>query len=158
MENHGRIVNILPFTILHLHSNSTGCRTIRFPKNINDVIRIVSFSGDLKNDGSLLQITIKPNSSSNKTITFNCVNCGNLNGNKINVLSTSVSLSQRIKGDIDGNGICDIFDVIRLLKYLNDRSTSVVIENCNVDGSNPIDIFDVIKLLKYLNDKSVVIY
>jgi hypothetical protein len=148
-------------TVLSVDNTGIAAKaTLDDGTNINQLIRIVNFTGDIDNDGPILQLTVKPNTAGDKTLTFNCVNCGNWDSQQINVRSASVDLVEvtRVKGDIDGNNDCDIFDVIRLLRYLNDKSTTVVIENCNVDGAGTIDIFDVIRLLRYLNDKSTVIY
>jgi len=60
-----------------------------------------------------------------------------------------------IRGDVNGDGVIDYFDVSRLLRYLWEVDTSIVDfvpENADVNSDGVVDYFDVSLLLRYLWD------
>ena len=55
----------------------------------------------------------------------------------------------KISGDVDGDGIIDMQDVLRLHKYVSDwDDIEVISENCDVNQDSSVDMKDVLSLLK----------
>ena len=77
-------------------------------------------------------------------------------------LTQSVSLRGQsggyIPGDINGDQKTNIFDVIRLLKYVTGENVQIVPGSADTNGDNKTNIFDVIRLLKYVTGENVMIY
>ena len=61
------------------------------------------------------------------------------------------------KGDMTGDGKVNIFDVVRLLKYVTGESVTVY-ANPDVTGDTKENIFDVVRLLKFVTGESVEIH
>ena len=62
-----------------------------------------------------------------------------------------------LKGDMTGDGKVNIFDVVRLLKYVTGESVTVY-ANPDVTGDTKENIFDVVRLLKFVTGESVEIH
>ena len=58
--------------------------------------------------------------------------------------------TSRLPGDVTGDKKVDIFDLIRLRKYLARMEVEINEKNADVTGDNKVDIFDLIRLRKYL--------
>ncbi len=60
-----------------------------------------------------------------------------------------------LRGDVDQNGTVDIFDAMRLFKYVNEEITLTIDELtvCEVTGDGETDIFDAMRLFKYINEE-----
>ena len=55
-----------------------------------------------------------------------------------------------LPGDINGDGVVDILDAIRLSKYIAKMDVEINYSAADVNGDGTIDIFDLIRLKKYL--------
>ncbi len=56
-----------------------------------------------------------------------------------------------VPGDVTGNGVIDIMDLLRLQKYISGSSVMINLANADVNGSGNIDIFDLIRLKKMIS-------
>ena len=54
-------------------------------------------------------------------------------------------------GDVTGDGKVDIFDAIRLRRYISGEDVEVNQAQCDVNGNGAVDIFDLIRLQKMLS-------
>ena len=64
----------------------------------------------------------------------------------------------RIPGDINGDGLVNNKDVLRLIRYLKDTSTQVVEENLDVNGDGFVNNKDVLRLIRFLKSGDVEIH
>lgn len=53
-------------------------------------------------------------------------------------------------GDVTGDGSIDVFDAIRLRKYIAGENVEVDLAQCDTNGDGKVDIFDLIRLQKQL--------
>lgn len=76
----------------------------------------------------------------------------NENENKVKIVAEEggVSIVNRVPGDVNGDGIVDGRDAIRLGKYLAKIDVEIDIANSDVTGDGKIDGRDLIRLKKYL--------
>ena len=63
---------------------------------------------------------------------------------------TEVTVTSRIPGDVNDDGEVDIFDYVRLKKYIAGFDVTISEANADVNGDGEIDIFDCVRLKKYL--------
>ena len=74
---------------------------------------------------------------------------------KANIVAGGVTVTSRIPGDVNDDGEVDIFDCVRLKKYLAGFSVTINASNADVNGDGEVDIFDCVRLKKYLAGMSV---
>ena len=74
---------------------------------------------------------------------------------KANIVAGSVTVTSRIPGDVNDDGEVDIFDCVRLKKYLAGFNVTINASNADVNGGGEVDIFDCVRLKKYLAGMSV---
>ncbi len=74
---------------------------------------------------------------------------------KANIVAGSVTVTSRIPGDVNDDGEVDIFDCVRLKKYLAGFNVTINASNADVNGDGEVDIFDCVRLKKYLAGMSV---
>ncbi len=57
-----------------------------------------------------------------------------------------------VRGDGDGNGVCDVFDAVRILSYIVSQGSLTRNEKLamNVDGSSNVDVFDAVAILTFI--------
>ena len=72
-----------------------------------------------------------------------------------NIVAGSVTVTSRIPGDVNDDGEVDIFDCVRLKKYLAGFNVTINASNADVNGDGEVDIFDCVRLKKYLAGMSV---
>ena len=65
---------------------------------------------------------------------------------------TDQLVSLVIKGDGDGNGVCDVFDAVKILSHIVSSGALTRSEKLalNVDGSDKVDVFDAVSILTYI--------
>ena len=61
----------------------------------------------------------------------------------------------RIPGDTNGDGVVNVFDLVRLKKYLTGGDVEIGMLNADVTGDGKIDVFDLLRLKKYLAGMAV---
>lgn len=66
------------------------------------------------------------------------------------VTAGGVTVTSRIPGDVNDDGEVDIFDCVRLKKYIAGFDVTISEANADVNGDGEIDIFDCVRLKKYL--------
>ena len=66
------------------------------------------------------------------------------------VTAGGVTVTSRIPGDVNDDGEVDIFDCVRLKKYIAGFDVTINEANADVNGDGEIDIFDCVRLKKYL--------
>lgn len=64
-------------------------------------------------------------------------------------MATSVATEEVIQGDVDGNGVVNSDDAIRVLYYVLDPAQYTVSQECDFDGDGDVDSNDAIYLLYY---------
>lgn len=64
---------------------------------------------------------------------------------------TATPMPTVIKGDVNGDGLVNIADVIRLLKHVNKSEVFTDASHCDIDGDESVNISDVIRLLNHVN-------
>ena len=74
---------------------------------------------------------------------------------KANIVAGGVTVTSRIPGDVNDDGEVDIFDCVRLKKYLAGFNVTINASNADVNGDGEVDIFDCVRLKKYLAGMSV---
>ncbi len=67
-----------------------------------------------------------------------------------NIVTGGVIVTSRIPGDVNDDGEVDIFDCVRLKKYIAGFDVTISEANADVNGDGEIDIFDCVRLKKYL--------
>ena len=72
-----------------------------------------------------------------------------------NIVAGGVTVTSRIPGDVNDDGEVDIFDCVRLKKYLAGFNVTINASNADVNGDGEVDIFDCVRLKKYLAGMSV---
>lgn len=68
----------------------------------------------------------------------------------VSVIAGGVTVTSRIPGDINGDGIVNVLDCLRLKKYLAGFNVTIVEENADVTGDGNINVVDCLRLKKYL--------
>lgn len=63
--------------------------------------------------------------------------------------------TKNLPGDVNDDGNIDMFDALRLLKYVTGWDVTINEKNANVNGDDSIDMFDALRLLKYVTDWDV---
>lgn len=66
------------------------------------------------------------------------------------VFAGGITVTSRIPGDVNDDGEVDIFDCVRLKKYIAGFDVTINEANADVNGDGEIDIFDCVRLKKYL--------
>ena len=66
------------------------------------------------------------------------------------VTAGGVTVTSWIPGDVNDDGEVDIFDCVRLKKYIAGFDVTISEANADVNGDGEIDIFDCVRLKKYL--------
>lgn len=66
------------------------------------------------------------------------------------VVAGGITVTSRIPGDVNDDGEVDIFDCVRLKKYIAGFDVTINEANADVNGDGEIDIFDCVRLKKYL--------
>ena len=77
---------------------------------------------------------------------FTCV----IQGGKITVYSF-------LPGDLNGDGKVTVKDLVRLQRYILDRSVEIF-GNPDTNGDGKITVKDLVRLQRYILDRSIVIY
>ena len=67
-----------------------------------------------------------------------------------NIVTGGVIVTSWISGDVNDDGEVDIFDCVRLKKYIAGFDVTISEANADVNGDGEIDIFDCVRLKKYL--------
>ena len=62
----------------------------------------------------------------------------------------TVTITDRIPGDVTGDGEVDVFDCVRLKRYIAGFDVTINEANADVNGDGEIDIFDCVRLQRYL--------
>lgn len=68
----------------------------------------------------------------------------------VSVIAGGVTVTSRIPGDINGDGIVNVLDCLRLKKYLAGFDVTIVEGNADVTGDGNINVVDCLRLKKYL--------
>jgi hypothetical protein len=94
------------------------------------------------------------------TITYEPGNICNLDEEDVDFAITAgaVTVASYMPGDINGDGVVNNKDLNRLMKYLTDKSTTVVKAALDVNGDGSVNNKDLNRLMKYLTDKTVEIH
>ena len=60
-----------------------------------------------------------------------------------------------LRGDVNADGKVDIYDVMRLFKFVNEEIgvTDVYLPACEVNDDGEVDIFDAMRLFKFVNEE-----
>lgn len=66
------------------------------------------------------------------------------------VVAGGVTVTSRIPGDVNDDGEVDIFDCVRLKKFIAGFDVTINEANADVNGDGEIDIFDCVRLKKFL--------
>lgn len=69
--------------------------------------------------------------------------------------SEQVVIPVRMPGDVNGDGVIDGRDLLRLMKYLDDDTTAINAYNADVTGDGEINAMDTLRLEKYLAEMDV---
>ncbi len=62
--------------------------------------------------------------------------------------SGSVTQSIAVPGDLNGDGRVDVFDLVRMKKYLSGQEVEVCADNLDVNNDGTVDVIDLIRLKK----------
>ena len=73
----------------------------------------------------------------------------------ISVEDSFVEVLDRIPGDTNGDGVVNVFDLLRLKKHLAGSSVEINLLNADVTGDGKVDVFDLLRLKKYLAGMAV---
>lgn len=71
------------------------------------------------------------------------------------VTSGKITVLNRISGDVNNDGAVDVFDILRLKKYLAEMDVDIHEKQSDVDASGEVDVLDLILLRKYLAGMNV---
>ena len=96
-------------------------------------------------------ITARPTETTTGIKLYTCSVCGETKEEVIPVLDY-------LRGDINGDGRVNTKDLTRLLKYISDDSTPVVLKACDVNGDGEINSKDLTRLMKYISGQNVEIF
>lgn len=126
-----------------------------FEDNFGDIPFMMSWENreNYHTEGKLVILTfniLAEASGGDSAITLTCKACGNLGEEEYDVSISEGSIKILVPGDVNGDGKVNAFDVLRLRKYLVDKSVEIYEEVANVDGEGGIDSFDVLRLRKYV--------
>lgn len=80
-------------------------------------------------------------------------------GNKSATCKVRVTEKKIIPGDIDANGVIDLFDLMRCLNHISGKSvlTDDAFEAADIDQNGIVNIFDLMRILNYLSGKSAAV-
>lgn len=86
------------------------------------------------------------------TIRLTDLMAGNRNEEEIFLATAdgTITISNRIPGDMTDDGKVNIMDLIRLRKYLAGDNVSINLSNADVTGDGKVNVMDLIRLRKYL--------
>jgi|GEM_PF-488554 len=103
-------------------------------------------------DAAVLKLTfaVADNvSEGNYIISVNALETYDISGTAIDTTSVpcEVSVSARKAGDIDGNGVVTVLDVMKLIRAIVNDET---IENGDVNGDGKVTLIDVIRVIKLI--------
>lgn len=79
-------------------------------------------------------------------------------GNKSATCKVTVTGKKEMPGDVDANGVVDLFDMMQCLNHISGKSilTGDAFTAADVDQNGTVNIFDVIRILNYAGGKSTV--
>ena len=88
----------------------------------------------------------------NVTIRLTDLMAGNRNEEEIFLATAdgTITISNRIPGDMTDDGKVNIMDLIRLRKYLAGDEVAINLSNADVTGDGKVNVMDLIRLRKYL--------
>lgn len=77
-------------------------------------------------------------------------------GDKSATCKVSVTEKKVIPGDIDVNGVVDLFDVMRCLNHISGKNilTDKAFTAADVDGNGAVNLFDLMRILNHASGKS----
>lgn len=75
----------------------------------------------------------------------------------VTVVNPQVKYSTRLLGDINGDNVVNILDVVRLLNHVNKSDLLADASYCDINGDKTVNILDVVRLLNHVN-KSDLLY
>ena len=68
----------------------------------------------------------------------------------VSIVAGGVTVTNRIPGDINGDGVVNVVDCLRLKKYLAGFKVTIVEQNADVTGDGAVNVVDCLRLKKYL--------
>ena len=85
------------------------------------------------------------------TVTLTGLIAGDPNENEVNIsiVEGGIAVSNRLPGDVNGDGVVDAFDLLRLKKYFAGFDVTIDISNADVNGDGVTNAFDYLRLKKY---------
>ena len=75
----------------------------------------------------------------------------------VTVVNPQVKYGTRLLGDINGDNVVNILDVVRLLNHVNKSDLLADASYCDINGDKTVNILDVVRLLNHVN-KSDLLY
>ena len=77
-------------------------------------------------------------------------------GDKSATCKVSITEKKVIPGDIDVNGVVDLFDVMRCLNHISGKNilTDKAFTAADVDGNGAVNLFDLMRILNHASGKS----
>ena len=108
-------------------------------------------NSDMTQNGNFLSISMKTASKEETTLSFTVSECYNANEQKVTVSGASVQVKKGgIPGDVNGDGVVDGRDLLRLAKYMAGQDVTIDEKAADLNGDGNVDGRDVLRLAKQL--------
>ena len=116
-------------------------------------------------DGKIMTLTFEINAGTEEgdypvTVTYNSGDIYDSDEIEYDfrIISGGITVTGRVAGDINGDGIVNNKDVTRLVKYLAGEEITVVEASLDVNGDGTVNNKDLTRLIKYLAGVNVEIF
>ena len=120
--------------------------------SLTAVNSIILFANDdTAQNGNILTITMESSSKEETTLFFSATECYNSSEQSVSVTGTSVQVKKGgIPGDVNGDGVVDGRDLLRLARYLAGANIQIDPSAADTTGDGNVDGRDVLRLAKQL--------
>lgn len=155
-------------TLENISYNSSIGGQSQQPQSMTSPVTLNWYNGsaDSEGDWTFATLTFKvsedaeANETANVTVTYNADDVYDISETNVDfeVQNGTVTISDYLPGDINGDGAVNNKDLTRLFQYLSDWDVEVVDEALDVNGDGSINNKDQTRLFQYLSDWDVVIY
>lgn len=155
-------------TLENITYNSSIGGQSQQPQKMTSPVTLNWYNGSADSEGDWTFATLtfrvsenaEADETANVTVTYNADDVYDISETNVDfeVQNGTITISDYLPGDINGDGVVNNKDLTRLFQYLSDWDVEVVNAALDVNGDGSINNKDQTRLFQYLSDWDVVIY